>query len=278
MIKNPTLPFFAVTACVVLWTPRAQAVPIFLGAAGPSNWAVLEIADNNASNGPGTGNGNVSIAAAPPYGSITGDVGIDGRGNISDSGAPIAGAVFMGTNAASGGISPAPSGGVEQDSNSETALSAAVADANYYASWYASPATNPVSGGGIGVSSITSVGDGTLAPGTYDLTDFQLNGGTLRLVSNAIYIFNISQNLTLQGGAQILDSTPAFVLFNITGTHGVSMNGGIHNEAQLDGIILAPHAQVSLSPGFVFGEIISGDNINISSGGSVVQTPTDFCD
>ena len=36
-----------------------------------------------------------------------------------------------------------------------------------------------------------------------------------------------------------------------------------------DGIVLAPDAQISVTPGKIVGEIISGGNINIASGGGV---------
>lgn len=45
--------------------------------------------------------------------------------------------------------------------------------------------------------------------------------------------------------------------------------GGLNNESILDGILLALEASVSVSPGGIVGEIISGGNINIASGAGV---------
>jgi choice-of-anchor A domain-containing protein len=67
--------------------------------------------------------------------------------------------------------------------------------------------------------------------------------------------------------------SPADVLFNVTGTTGVSFSCGLNNECVVNGIILAPEASVSLTPGLVNGEIISGENINIASGGTINAVP-----
>jgi hypothetical protein len=53
------------------------------------------------------------------------------------------------------------------------------------------------------------------------------------------------------------------------GNQGVQLAGGLNNESVLDGTLLAPDASVSVAPGMVVGEVISGGNTNIASGGQV---------
>jgi hypothetical protein len=230
------------------------ALPVSLGSA--ANYSVLEI-----------GNGNVSLAAAPPNGFITGNVGAAG-GNVSDGGSlPIMGNVFLGTGATSSGLAGNVSGSIFTNVD----LSSAVTAATNASTLAAALAT---SGGGVGFATIDEGNNVTLnlAPGVYNLTDFKLQvGDVVNLAAGGSYVFNISGTLSLSS-AEILTASglsPLDVLFNITGTQGVGFSGGIGNESILDGIILAPNASIGLTPGAVTGEIISGDNINIASGGSV---------
>jgi hypothetical protein len=95
-----------------------------------------------------------------------------------------------------------------------------------------------------------------------------LNGTILDLTAGANYVFNISGQLSLNS-SEILDLTAADVLFNTTGTQGAQLAGGLNNESVLDGIVLAPDAQISETPGSILGEIISGQNINIASGAKI---------
>jgi hypothetical protein len=242
-----------VALSLVFLRSQASAVPVDLGVAGPQNWAVLEI-----------GNGNVSIANASNAGSITGNVGVNG-GNLSDSGVPIQGNLVTSSSATvNPNVAANVSGTISQSSALLTSAATAAENASSNAAGLAS------SGGGVGVSSIIYNNAGTinLNPGVYNLTDLKLNGTTLDLTSGADYVFNISGQLSLNS-SKILDVTGADVLFNITGTQGVQFAGGLNNESVLDGIVLAPDAQISVTPGKIVGEIISGGNINIASGGGV---------
>jgi hypothetical protein len=88
-------------------------------------------------------------------------------------------------------------------------------------------------------------------------------------------ILNDSGGVTLNSGQIVLTGglIPSDVVFNLTGTTGLSTSGGLNNESVLAGIFLAPNAQVALTPGALTGEIISGQDINIASGGSVNGVP-----
>jgi hypothetical protein len=241
-----------------LWHPsQAKALPVSLGDA--ANFAVLEI-----------GNGNVSLAAAPPHGFVSSNIGAAG-GNLSDGGhLPINGNVFLGSGATSSGLSGNVSGTVFQNFNLSSAISAAINASNQAAALGSS-------GGGLGFTTINKGNNVTLnlTPGVYNLTDFKLqNNDIVNLAAGGFYVFNISGTLSLNS-AEVLAAaglSPSQILFNVTGTHGVAFSGGLNNESVLNGIILATNAQISLTPGFVNGEIISGKNINIASGGSVQGT------
>ena len=242
-----------VALSLVFLSSQVLAVPVDLGAAGPQNWTVLEI-----------GNGNVSIANASNAGSITGNVGVNG-GNLSDSGVPITGNVVTSSSATvNPNVAANVSGTISQNAASLASAATAAESASSTAAGLAS------SGGGVGVSSIVYNNAGTidLNPGVYNLTDLKLNGTILDLTAGVNYVFNISGQLSLNS-SEILDLTAADVLFNITGTQGVQLAGGLNNESVLDGIVLAPDAQISETPGSILGEIISGQNINIASGAKI---------
>ena len=257
MKMNPTRTLNIIGATLVLsffQVIAVKAVPVSLGDAG--DYAILEI-----------GSGNVSLAAAPPNGSISGNVGAV-CGNLSDGGSlPITGNVNLGSAATSSGLSGNVSGSINTGFNLSSAVSAALS-ASSTAAGMAS------SGGGSGISSINLANNVTLnlKPGVYNLSDFKLqNGDLVNLAAGGTYVFNISGTLSLNS-AKVLAATglsAANVLFNITSSQGVGFSGGLNNESIFDGTILAPDAQVSLTPGSVEGAIISGENINIASGGSV---------
>ena len=253
-------------------TVQTRAVSFDLGAAGPSNFSVLEI-------GTGAPNANVSIANAANAGFITGNVGVLSTGNVSDSGVPITGNVYLGSGASlNPNVAPNVSGSVSQNAASQTLLALAANNA-VAASMTAS--AQAASGGGVGVTTINTSTSETLTSGIYNLTDLKLgNGAILTLAAGGKYIFNISGTLSLNS-AMILTAaglSSSDVLFNVTSSQGVAFSGGLNNESVLDGIILAPDASISLTPGAVNGEIIGGGNINIASGGSVQGSPSSVPD
>jgi choice-of-anchor A domain-containing protein len=229
---------------LVLFGSQALALPVNLGMAGPADWTVLNV-----------DTGTLSISGA---GSINGNVGLNG-GNLSDSGTSITGnLVTSGT----GNVSLSGGATISGTTSSNSTLLSQAASAALAASSAAAALSS--SGGGVGLSSIIYNNAGTidLMAGVYNLTNLVLNDTTLDLTAGATYVFNISGSLAMNA-SEILDSTGANVLFNIT-NGAASLSGG----SVLDGIVLAPDATFSDSGSSVVGEIIGG---NISISGATVQ-------
>jgi hypothetical protein len=238
-----TKAFYAAIAALGLlfFNSQALALPVSLGVAG--NYVVLEI-----------GNGNVSVANASNAGSINGNVGVGG-GNFSDSGTPITGNVVTDSAATlNPNVAANVSGIITQNSATLSAAALAADNASTTAAGLTPTGTSTLITNG----SITlNGGTYALSGGVYDLTNLVLNGAILDLTAGETYVFNISGSLSLNQ-SEILDSTGADVLFNITGTQGVQLAGGLNDESVLDGTVLAPDASISVTPGMVVGEIISG--------------------
>ena len=225
-----------------------------------ANFALLE-----------TDGGNVSLANARSAGFITGNVGING-GNFSDSGVQINGNFIYGT--AASGISSATgnvTGVIVQDQATLTAAANAAASASSTFAGLAPTLSNT------SISGTTTI---NLAPGVNvaDLTSVNLGHNdflTLNGPTGSEIILNVTGGVKLNSGKIVLTGglTANDVVFNITGTSPFATSGGLGNESVADGIFLALDAQIHLTPGAVTGEIISGRNINIAAGGSVVGVP-----
>jgi len=218
-----------------------------------------------------TNGGNISMANASNAGFVTGNVGVNG-GNFSDSGVPINGNVIVGTAAT---LNPNVAGNVTGTTTTNQSLLTTAANnaASASSTFAAQTATLPN-------TSVTGTTTINLASGVNvaNLTSVNLgNGQTLTLngPAGSEIILNDSGGVTLNSGHIVLTGglTPNDVVFNLTGTQSLSTSGGLNNESTLAGIFLALDAQAMLSPGALTGEIISGKNISIASGGSVQAVP-----
>ena len=218
-----------------------------LGIAGPTHWAVLD-------------QGNFSLSN--PNGFIDGNLGVvSGNASVASS-STMNGTVYLGTGSSYAGGSPAPSGGIVNNSSlPASALSLASSAATYY--------------NGLTANFTAAPSAGNVAAGVYKITgDWSPNGGTYNLAANQVYVFDISGNFKPSTGASALfinDSTPWDVIFNVTGN--VQSSGGSSTYPDMDGVFLA-QGSISLTAGYVNGEIISFKSINIASTGFVDGGPS----
>jgi len=255
---------------LVLPAQQAFALQVDLGAAGPGNWAVLEI---------GTGDLDIEVNAGGPPNGVTGNVGLNGIGQLKLTGTTfVQGDVIVAQNAnqvvLSGGASITGSIGVDQ-----ALLTQARSDALKAAS---DAAQLPSSGAAFGTAAnrIDITSSATLNSGVYYVDKFELgNGEYIHLADNGSYVFNISGDIKINGPAAVLvdgSLSAAEVLFNYTVTTQIAFSGGSNSDgsekAVLNGIILSPNADVALAPGQVYGEIIGGQKISIVSGSDVNGT------
>ena len=288
--KKATLFACATTVVVSLAAPtECVALPVDLGLAGPSYWTALVTGTGSITQSTSTtgskkgrrGKHRTATAASAPV-AIAGNAGITQSGQISDSGGQFAGDLYLGDNASAQftgtyannspvagmihkGVGATVSPGSAYSFNDvfdspQQMLSQVQLDA-INASTAASKLT--------ATSTLSQISKSlTLAPGVYNLTNFQLTHATLTLSGSGSFVFNISSSFALKYGQVILagGATESNVLFNYTGTSDVSFSG---NASVLHGIILALNASVNLSQGLVVGEIISGRNIMIGSGALV---------
>jgi hypothetical protein len=235
----------------------ADTISLDLGAA--LGFAILE-----------TSTGNTSLANASNAGIVRGNIGVNGS-NLSDSGVPINGNVTTGTAATlNPNVAPNVTGTITPN---QAALTLAVNAATSASATFAALAPT------LSNTSITGNTTINLAAGlnVVDLTTVNLNLTTLTLngPAGSEIILNDSGGVTLNSGHIVLTGglTLNDVVFNLTGTAGLSTSGGLNNESTLAGIFLALDAPVALTPGALTGEIISGKNIGIASGGRVSETP-----
>ncbi|MGZ4982875.1 MAG: collagen-binding domain-containing protein [Chthoniobacterales bacterium] len=257
---------------------EATAVPLFnLGTA--QSFTVLQV---------GNGSINQQIDLNNPQGGITGNVGVTSNGTLQSNGPTITGNLYLGNNASAqfsgsynnnrpvsgtthlGGGSIVGPGSYNFTSVSDNpqallnqarldSINASVAAGRLAATSTLSNITTSMTLSGTGVYYLNSLNLGSNA--------------TLTLSGSATdsFVFNISSIFKLVGAQILLTGglTADHVLFNYTGTTDVTVSG---SNSLLHGIILALNARVNLSPGLMIGQIISGQDISISSGANVRQT------
>jgi len=217
-----------------------SALPVDLGAAGPEYWAVLE-----------TGTGTIVQSQSAQSGKSA------GRKRHAALSAPTSQGGIVGN------VGIAPQSGLDQAGLDASAASAAATGLS------ATSALKQINLKGKSV---------TLDAGVYNLTNLQLNRATLTLSGSGSFVFNISSVFALKSARVLLagGATEANVLFNYTGSRAVNLSkfGRRGSASVLHGIILALNARVNLNPGLVVGEIISGSDISMSSGSSIMNLST----
>jgi hypothetical protein len=249
-------------------TARADNISTTLGTAGPSDWAILSIGDNNVTlNGPTPGTvGNVGIGTGGSL-SLNGSAGPAITGNVT----------FAGSENFSGSAGGTPAGqvvGIVSANQSSvttagtTALSAAAAFGSGTGLWVPTATYSSVNGnltitGTAGIN-VIDIGTGGINLGNGQ--ELILNGP-----AGSQFVINVP-SITLNSGLIALTGglTENDVVYNVTGTgNSVHTAGGLNNESVIDGIVLDANGAIQMSPGQVNGEVIAGAGIQIVSGGNV---------
>jgi PEP-CTERM motif-containing protein len=256
---------------------RADALPVDLGAAGPTHWDVLslgqptDVSVTGSSTVPGTG--------------VLGNVGVAGQGNLSITGpADITGTLSL--NTAGSLLQGAPSmiaGGVVQTVATDALLHQAVTDAlSASAGAGALTATRPLTSIGITHPGQTLTVTGGPGSTVLHLTGLVLASGTLTLSApkGGSFVIDVSGPFAVSGGSNIQVSgglTPFDVLYNITGTGPeVVLGGGTPDGASsttIAGILLAPGRDIAIGPSLIVGEVIGGGNEIAIGAGGIVDSP-----
>jgi hypothetical protein len=253
-------------------TSSSFAGNVTLGSAGPQFYTVLSLGGQ----GSNTDNITHTNVTFNNQSNVQGNVGVPAVGNLSTSGnAFINGTLFLNTAGSWSQSGTSGAANFQQNAATDAQLNQAVQDAlNASQQAAALPSTQPsitnINLGDHGMMTINGTGQDVI-----NLTNFVLgNQATLTLNAPAgdSFIFNISGNFSDQGLVLLTGGiTPDDVLFNVTGTGSAVQFSGGGNQAQLNGILLAPFRDIQLAPGLVTGEIIGGGNIlTLTSGADAV--------
>jgi hypothetical protein len=283
---------WAIISCALstaLFVSLAQATPVNLNTAGPSDWELLAVGNGRQGGDITMANGTSVTAASGESGNI-GLAGPSSNNTLQMGGASISveGAALMGTggnlnlsgsgDVVNGGIYGAsltgnPQGNTVNNVNQTTILNQARTDALSAAAAASALPETPA------YSSITSINTNTNMTITavsggvnvLHLSGLDLNGAALTLNGAGLggsFILDVdSGNFTMNSGVIELTGGLNFsqVLVNIgSGASTTPWSGG-GNASQMTGIVLAPYTSISLSPGLMYGEIIA-QNITLVSG------------
>src|SRR3569833_238306 len=238
-----------------------------LGAAAPSNYAVLARTSG------------VSITGPSGVLGSAGNVGVAG-GNFSMSDGVISGVLSINTHGSmniSGGTQI--QGGVVQNTANDSVLAAASNAAQNQSAYYAGLASTGTYPKSINISNpsnnVTLTGHSGM--NVVNLSSINLTNGVLTLSahSDGVFVVNVAGGFTINSACYIALSgglTPFNVLINVIGSGSVvTINGS--TKVTENGIILAPYRSISYHDQTIDGALI-GAQVTITAGGHEVDNAT----
>jgi hypothetical protein len=260
-----------------------------LGCAGPEEWAVLSLNLTNGTINTTPANHQLSFSGGSGQGGTQGStvdtVGVYG-GKVQASGG---GTQLTGDIDITDGLNSTPStvvglsagvllGSVVSGASTDALLKQARADALAAATALGSMAATA----GLTFATLDSTqtinakqnGLNVIHVGNINLG----NNETLTLntggFSNVKFVVDISGTWAMSHGTIALGSGLDFtdVIYNDTGTGNISWSGGLATQSVATGILLAPAAKISFTPGLWSGEVIGGADITFASGAEVRNT------
>ncbi|HXX41352.1 MAG TPA: hypothetical protein VEI58_03705 [Chthoniobacterales bacterium] len=229
--------------------------------------------------------------------SITGNVGIAGKGNYTTSSGTITGDLYMnsfgnlsitGTGKVTGKKHGARTSQGEDGTDETTTLANALADANSLASAAAALAHTSnysvtqgsfTQGQSINITSSSNAitingatNNPFNQPVVLSINSFTMSSGNLTLTGNShtTFVLNITGNFTMNSSANILLTggvLASHVLFNLEGTTSNTFTVAMGDSAS--GVFLAPNRNVSMD-GKIYGRLIT-NQLCMSCGGQVVS-------
>jgi choice-of-anchor A domain-containing protein len=213
--------------------------------------------------------------SGPNNGGIQGDVCIGQNAKLTMSGSQVIyGSAYLGSGATSsiGGSNKITDGIYKADLSAYA--SAAISASGYYAGLGCTQSLGDLK------KATTITGKGGL--NVICVNKIELSGGkqvTLTGGDSDTFVVNVLGKLALSGcsGLRVGGTKPGKVLYNVVnGGEDVALSGG-GNCSVIEGTVLAPGRKIKLSPGLVYGQVISQNDISLSGGASVrckaISTP-----